>query len=87
MKPMITDYWVLAIICTLDNCAFCEYIISNISVSHSKAEIEREEWQKNYIQGVPKKIYTHFTKEKTFIKIVMALRSSNDNHASAICFD
>jgi hypothetical protein len=37
-------------------------------------------------EGVPK-IYTHFKKEKNCIKIVMVLRSSNDNRASAIFFD
>jgi hypothetical protein len=41
MKPIISiDYWLLAIICTFGNCAFCEYIISDISVSHFKAEIK-----------------------------------------------
>jgi hypothetical protein len=32
-------------------------------------------------------MYTHFKKGKNYIKIVMVLRSSNDNRASAIFFN
>jgi hypothetical protein len=32
-------------------------------------------------------MYTQFKEGKIFIKIVMVLRSSNDNRASAIFFD
>jgi hypothetical protein len=32
-------------------------------------------------------MYVHFKKGKNCIKIAMILRSSNDNRASAICFD
>jgi len=43
MKPIMSiDYWLLYIICTFGNSAFCEYIISDISVSHFKAEIKSE---------------------------------------------
>jgi hypothetical protein len=38
-----------------------------------------------YTEGAKK--YTHFKKRKNCIKIVMVLRSSNDNRASAIFFD
>jgi hypothetical protein len=37
------------------------------------------------VQRVPK--YTHFKKGKNRVKIVMALRFSNDNYASTIFFD
>jgi hypothetical protein len=39
---MSSYYWLLAITCTFGNCAFCEYIISDISVSRIKAEIKSE---------------------------------------------
>jgi hypothetical protein len=40
-----------------------------------------------YIYIGEPKMYTHFKKVKNCIKIVMVLRSSNDNCASAIFFD
>jgi len=51
MKPIMSiDYWLLAIICTFGNCALCEYIISDISVSHFKAEIKSEAKKINYTE-------------------------------------
>jgi hypothetical protein len=38
-----------------------------------------------YTEGAKK--YTHFKKGESCIKIVIVLRSSNDNRASAIFFD
>jgi hypothetical protein len=42
MKPIMSIDWLLAIFCTFGNCVFCEYIISDTSVSHFKAEIKSE---------------------------------------------